>query len=80
MADRDEAYIIDLCDRVLNLKAKRQHRFGFLGGDAGTRLPVDAYYEELKLVVEYCETQHTNAFPFMDKRIRSVGVSGGAAS
>ena len=75
MADRDETYIIDLCDRVLNLKAKRQHRLAFLRGDAGTRLPVDAYYEELKLVVEYCETQHTNAVPIMDKRITVSGVS-----
>jgi hypothetical protein len=27
MTDRDESYIIDLCDRVLGLKAKRQHLF-----------------------------------------------------
>ena len=30
----DESYMID-CDRVLNLRAKRQHRFDFLHGDPG---------------------------------------------
>ena len=40
----DEHYVIDLCDEVLGLKASRQHRFDFLKGDTGVRLPVDAYY------------------------------------
>src|SRR5271163_234983 len=35
MRDRDESYVIDLCDRVLRLKANRQHRFDFLRGDSG---------------------------------------------
>jgi hypothetical protein len=30
---RDEAYIIDLCDRVIGMAALRQHRFAFLLGD-----------------------------------------------
>ena len=46
-ADSDEYYVIDLCDEVLGRKASRQHRFDFLTGDTGKRLPVDAYYEEL---------------------------------
>lgn len=78
----DEAYVIDLCDEVLGMRALRQHRFDFLRGDAkpvkqGTRLPVDAYYPELQLVVEYCERQHTEAIPIMDRRMTVSGVDRG---
>ena len=67
--DSDETYVIDLCDEVLKLQASRQHTFPFLVGDGARprRLPVDAYYEPLKLVVEYRELQHTEAVPFFDK-------------
>lgn len=70
---RDEDYIIDLCDEILRSKASRQHRFDFLLGDPDaqgkrTRLPVDAYYETLNLVVEYRERQHTESVPIMDRR------------
>ncbi|WP_372754973.1 hypothetical protein [Labilibaculum sp.] len=60
----DETYVIGLCDQVLSLKANRQKRFDFLLGDLHkngkkqTKLPVDAYYEELQLVVEYKEIQN----------------------
>lgn len=73
----DESYIIDLCDEVLNLKALRQHRFDFLRGDAGTRLPVDAYYPSLNLVVEFKEKQHTEEVKFFDKRITASGKTRG---
>lgn len=73
----DESYIIDLCDAVLNSKALRQHRFSFLKGDAGTPLPVDAYYPEFKLVIEYREKQHTEAVKFFDKRQTASGVTRG---
>jgi hypothetical protein len=73
--EKDEAYVIDLCDDILGVKAKRQHRFEFLTGDAGTKLPVDAYYESLKLVVEYRERQHTEEVSFFDKPDRMT-VSG----
>ena len=52
--DRDEDYVIDLCDEVLKEKALRQHCFDFLRGDSrkggkpGRKLPVDAYYESKK--------------------------------
>ena len=65
--NRDEIYILDLCDEILGRKGSRQHRFDFLRGDAGTKLPVDTYYEDLALVVEYCEYQHTNEVVFFDK-------------
>lgn len=66
-SDKDEYYVLDMCDKALNQKASRQHKFDFLLGDAGTRLPVDAYYENLNLVIEYRERQHTEAVGFFDK-------------
>lgn len=73
----DEYYVIDLCDEILGCKASRQHRFDFLKGDKGTRLPVDAYYPLLNLVVEYHESQHTKSTPFFDKKQTVSGVSRG---
>lgn len=67
----DEQYVIDLCDEVLQQVASRQHRFDFLRGDPGKRgaayLPVDAFYEPLKLVIEFHERQHSEAVPHFDK-------------
>lgn len=71
----DEYYIIDLCDEVLGMEASRQHKFDFLVGDADTKLPVDAYYEPLNLVVEYHEKQHSEKVPFFDKDTK-ITVSG----
>lgn len=78
----DEAYVIDLCDEVLGVRALRQHRFDFLRGDArpgkqGIRLPVDAYYPDRQLVVEYRERQHSEAIPIMDRRMTVSGVDRG---
>lgn len=64
----DESYVIDLCDEVLKQKAIRQHRFDFLRGDAGTRLPLDAYYPNLNLAIEYRERQHTEEVKFFDRK------------
>lgn len=77
--DRDEAYVLDLCDEVLQLKGLRQHKFDFLTGDSGRRLPVDIYYPTLNLVVEYRETQHSNEVKFFDKpdKMTVSGVSRG---
>lgn len=76
----DEQYVIDLCDSVLNLKASRQHKFDFLLGDPNSngytaKLPVDAYYQELNLVVEYRERQHSESVNFFDRPNKST-VSG----
>ena len=73
----DESYVIDLCDEVLKIKAIRQHRFDFLKGDSGTKLPVDAYYPSLNLVVEFKERQHTEEVKFFDKRQTVSGVGRG---
>lgn len=65
--NRDEDYVINLCDEILDMKAERQYRFDFLLGDTGVRLPVDAYYPSLNLVVEYRERQHTESVKFWNK-------------
>ena len=62
---KDENYIIDLCDKVLNDNASRQHRFDFLVGDTGRKLPVDAYYEK----------QHTETVKLFDKKNTVSGVT-----
>lgn len=71
---RDESYVIGLCDAVLGLRSRRQERFDFLRGDSGRQLPVDAYYRELHLVVEYHERQHSEAVPHFDNRMTISGV------
>jgi len=65
---RDGHYVLDLCDEALGLRAAREHRFPWLLGDPGktggrVRLPVDGYYEPLKLVIEYREPQHEQPGP-----------------
>jgi hypothetical protein len=71
----DESYIIDLCDELLNEKAARQHTFDFLVGDvhqdgrSRTQLPLDAYYLDLNLVIEYIEMQQApDADTTLDKQ------------
>ena len=71
----DESYVIDICDEILHLKASIQHHFDFLRGDTGIKLPVDAYYESLNLVIEYREKQHTEEVKFFDHKMTSSGVT-----
>lgn len=78
----DEAYVIDICDELLARKALRQHRFPWLVGDPGksgvpARLPVDAYYPDEALVIEYRERQHYEPTPFFDRRETVSGVGRG---
>ena len=81
----DEHYVLNLCDELLNDTASRQHRFPFLLGDfhkdktTRTKLPVDAYYQNLNLVVEYHEKQHTNEITPADKpKVKTAsGISRG---
>ncbi|MFC9935433.1 hypothetical protein [Glutamicibacter sp. NPDC127525] len=37
-------------------------------------MPVDGYFEELGLVVEYHERQHSEAVPFFDNKLTSTGM------
>ena len=76
-ANSDEFYVVDLCDEVLGLEGERQYRFPFLVGDSGRALPVDVYYRELNLVVEYYERQHTEDVKFFNRRMTVSGVSRG---
>ena len=76
----DENYIIDLCDELLGINSIREHRFNFLIADSRkgrkpVKLPVDAYYQQLNLVIEYHEKQHTEETPFFDKK-NKLTVSG----
>jgi hypothetical protein len=79
-ADSDEHYVLDLCDEVLGLIGSRQQRFEWLRGDPsahrpnGTALPVDGYWPELGLVVEFQEEQHSQPSPFFDRRQTVSGV------
>lgn len=80
--DSDEAYVIDVCDAILGATALRQHRFAWLVGDAARdgrarTLPVDAYYHEHALVVEYRERQHDEPVAFFDRRQTISGVGRG---
>jgi hypothetical protein len=65
--DQDENYVLNLCDTILKQQGLRHYHFDFLKGDSGTKLPVDIYYPSLSLVIEYRETQHTNAVKHFDK-------------
>lgn len=65
--DSDETYVLDLCDTILNAESLRQHKFDFLVGDSGKRLPVDGFYPALNLVIEFREYQHTNPVKHFDK-------------
>jgi hypothetical protein len=83
-ADSDEQYVLDLCDKILDKKSERQKRFTFLFGDPGLSgrralLPVDAFYPDLKLAIEYREVQHSRPVGFFDKphRLTISGVHRG---
>ena len=70
--DSDEHYVLDLCDEVLKMQGLRQYRFDFLLGDPNAqgkcaKLPVDSYYPELNLVIEYKEQQHSKPNKHFDK-------------
>lgn len=79
----DKYYVINLCDEALNLKAKRQKRFDFLVGDlhrdgkTRTELPVDAFYHDLNLVIEFKEAPLAEPTEFFNKlNVKTVsGIS-----
>ncbi len=70
---RDEDYVIDLCNEILGEVARKRHRFDFLRGDSrngdpGIKLPIDGYYENLKLAIEYKEWQHMESLAYSGTR------------
>ena len=73
----DEAYILGLCDRLLNSTHQAQATFDDLRGDPNAKgrralLPVDGYYEDRNLVIEYHERQHIAAVPHLINASLSV--------
>lgn len=79
----DEHYVLALCDEVLGMHGRRQARFDWLRGDPsparplGTRLPVDGYWRDIELVVEFQEEQHSQRSLFFDRRQTVSGVGRG---
>ena len=77
---RDEHYVMELCAEVLGIPFSGQQTFDWLLGDPSLKngkrkaLPVDGYFEELGLVVEYHERQHSESVPFFDNKVTSTGV------
>ncbi|GAP61251.1 conserved hypothetical protein [Arthrobacter sp. Hiyo1] len=82
-SESDEHYVLDLCDEVVGASGRRQATFDWLRGDPstarplGTRLPVDCYWPDLGLVVEFHEEQHSKPSPFFDRRQTVSGVGRG---
>lgn len=82
-AESDEHYVLDLCDQVLGTKGLRQATFPWLRGDPsrslplGRKLPVDGFWRDLDLVVEFQEEQHSKPSPFFDRRQTISGVGRG---
>lgn len=80
---RDELYVLGLCEQVLKADCVRQKTFPWLVGDASRKtnsrrmLPVDGYWEQLDLVVEYHERQHSEPVPHFDKRMTVSGMTRG---
>lgn len=79
---KDQDYVLDICDEILGGRGERERRFDWLRGDqnaAGRRsmLPVDGYYPDSEIVVEYWEKQHTESVPHFDKpeQLTVSGVS-----
>ena len=81
MPRQQERYCAKLVSDVLDgVEYKLGHRFSFLRGDPtlkrpkGVTLPVDVYYPDFKLVLEFREAQHySDRVPFWDKRITATG-------
>lgn len=63
----DEYYVLDICDEVIGETGSRQYKFPYLIGSTGRPLPVDIFYENKKLVIEYREKQHYIDVSFFDK-------------
>jgi len=77
----DEYYLVGLCNEFLEQKASHQHVFDNLLGDlhkngkTRTPLPIDAYYESLKLAIEFSEKNYVenDIFDKPDKKTISGG-------
>lgn len=80
--DSDEKYVLDLVAEIIGERYEWQKRFDTLLGDPGkngrqTKLPVDAFFPNINLIVEYREKQHSQAVSIMDRRMTISGVHRG---
>lgn len=80
--DSDEKYVIDLIKDILGLEYEWQKKFDTLRGDPGKKghmkkLPVDAYFLQRNLIVEYREKQHSQSVNIMNRRMTISGVNRG---
>ena len=72
--DAERSCIELFCQVLRTTNVSRQHRFDFLRGDptrnrpVGVPLPVDAYFPDYRLVVEYMGEQHSASNALMDRR------------
>ncbi len=63
----DEYYLIGLINELLSTRASHQHTFDFLLGDyhkngrTRTELPLDAYYAEKNLVIEFLDKSNSES-------------------
>jgi hypothetical protein len=63
----DEYYLIGLINDLLNARASHQHTFDFLLGDyhkngkTRTELPLDAYYADQNLVIEFLDKSNSES-------------------
>jgi hypothetical protein len=80
--ESDEKYVLDIVAEILGEKYEWQKRFDTLLGDPGRKgnrikLPVDAYFPDSNLIVEYREKQHYQPVSIMDRRMTVSGVPRG---
>lgn len=79
-ANSDEYYVLGLCEEIIGLPYIKQKTFDWLLGlpskKTGNRkpLPVDGYWEQPKLVVEFHEKQHSEPVPFFDDKVTASGL------
>ncbi|MHC1762552.1 MAG: hypothetical protein AB9917_24125 [Negativicutes bacterium] len=81
-SNSDEKYVLDLVSEILGESYEAQKRFDTLRGDPGknerrVKLPLDAFFPGLNLIVEYREKQHFQPVAIMDRRITVSGVHRG---
>jgi len=63
----DEYYLIGLINELLDTRASHQHTFNFLLGDyhkngkTRTELPLDAYYKDQNLVIEFLDKNSSDS-------------------
>ena len=82
-SNSDEVYLMGLIDELLNQTGSRKHTFEYLLGDIHqngkkrTKLPIDLYYKELNLVLEFVEHSDSkkNAIDSKEERLTVSGIT-----